>query len=73
MKEIEEKLAELSADRERELKNVQCGQVALEEKSLNELKALIEDASRAVQLIDKEVEDYESRVNAHLAQMGFVL
>ena len=56
-KEIEEKLEGLSADREQELKNVQCGQVALEEKSLNELKGLIEEASRAIQLIDKEIEE----------------
>ena len=61
-KEIEEKLEGLSADREQELKNVQCGQVALEEKSLNELKALIGDASRAVQLIDKEVEEKRHRL-----------
>lgn len=61
-KEIEEKLEELSADREKELKNVQCGHVALEEKSLNELKGLIEEASRAVQLIDKEIEEKRHRL-----------
>lgn len=61
-KEIEEKLEGLSADREQELKNVQCGQVALEEKSLNELKGLIEEASRAIQLIDKEIEEKRHRL-----------
>lgn len=61
-KEIEEKLEGLSADREQELKNVQCGQVALEEKSLNELKGLIEEASRAIRLVDKEIEEKRHRL-----------
>ena len=39
----------------------------------SQLSAISERYDQTLPSIDKEVEDYESRVNAHLAQMGFVL
>lgn len=39
----------------------------------SQLSAISDRYDQALPSIDKEVEDYESRVNAHLAQMGFVL
>ena len=38
-----------------------------------QLSAISDRYDQTLPSIDKEVEDYESRVNAHLAQMGFVL
>lgn len=46
-------------------------------RSIEQLKSLLSAIAdrydQTLPSIDKEVEDYESRVNAHLAQMGFVL
>lgn len=39
----------------------------------SQLSAISDRYDQTLPSIDKEVEDYESRVNAHLAQMGFVL
>lgn len=39
----------------------------------SQLSAISERYDQTLPSIDKEVEDYEGRVNAHLAQMGFVL
>lgn len=39
----------------------------------SQLSAIADRYDQTLPSIDKEVEDYESRVNAHLAQMGFVL
>lgn len=39
----------------------------------SQLSAISDRYDQSLPSIDKEVEDYESRVNAHLAQMGFVL
>lgn len=39
----------------------------------SQLSAISDRYDQTLPFIDKEVEDYESRVNAHLAQMGFVL
>lgn len=39
----------------------------------SQLSAISDRYDQTLPSIDKEVEDYESRVNAHLVQMGFVL
>lgn len=39
----------------------------------SQLSAISDRYDQTLPSIDKEVEDYESRVNAHLTQMGFVL
>lgn len=39
----------------------------------SQLSAISDRYDQTLPSIDKEVEDYESRVNAHLSQMGFVL
>lgn len=39
----------------------------------SQLSAISDRYDQTLPSIDQEVEDYESRVNAHLAQMGFVL
>lgn len=39
----------------------------------SQLSAISDRYDQTLPSIDKEVEDYESRVSAHLTQMGFVL
>lgn len=61
-KNVEDKLESLTADKQLECKCAALGEIAAQEASLSEMKQLIEDALKAVEKQDKQIEEKRHRL-----------